>query len=391
MSPYKIHQHFSNISEVELASFIPGFAFILFTDHEVGIEMLAGHRLEIENHSIQAKQAEYNHLPSEMYQHIRKYMAAPIVPIKIDQLLLQPQVEQSPRNILNALNDHCLCEILLRLGLLDLCRVAKTCKRLNQIAKTVFESKYKNQDISLSDLKEEGETPTHVENFLMNFGSSITSINLEIGRFDDVRHAIVGLVDQHCKNIKSFRFAGSLMADVNTDDHKEMFGRLETVIIIGGFLGVNQFLNACPQLKVVRAMMIDCLDLRRISLPRLVELDLKFFKCRGMGEFLIRHPHVELFSMTWPDPMVTDSLSNDTNQFIFDHLPNIHEMEMFELTDDKVTHLSEMKNLKSLYLDFDMKPFSRAMKQFAAKKRQSRSWNWLAESSAIMRSSISAR
>lgn len=78
-----------------------------------------------------------------MYEAIRKSMTAPKAPIKIDKLLLHPEVEE-PKNILNALNDHCLCEILLRLSSLDLLSVGKTCKRLNEIAKNIFKPKYKN-------------------------------------------------------------------------------------------------------------------------------------------------------------------------------------------------------------------------------------------------------
>lgn len=303
-----------------------------------------------------------------MYKHIRTLMAAPMTTPQIDQLLLQPEVEESPRNILNALNDHCLCKILVRLSLFDLCSIAKTCKRLNQIAKTVFESKYKNKSIRLHDVTAiGGETMANIAYFLSNFGSSITSIHLDDGLGEG--DVIVGLVDQHCKTIRSLRVDGELMGNVTENNyHTELFGRLETVNIVGGFLGVNQFLNACPQLKVLQAMMIDCLDFRRVSLPYLIELNLAFFKCAGMADFLIRHPHIEVLSMTWPDPMVTYSLSDDTNQFIFDHLPNIRKMEMFEISTEKVTRLSEMGNLRSVYLDFDKKSFSRVMKEFAAKK-----------------------
>lgn len=86
-----------------------------------------------------------------------------------------------------------------------------------------------------------------------------------------------------------------------------------------------------------------------------------------MGEFLIRHPHIEKLTMQLPDPGVTASLLNDENQFIIDYLPNIREMEMFEISNDKIASLSEMKNLKSVYLDFKMKPIATVMKAFFTK------------------------
>lgn len=195
--------------------------------------------------------------------------------------------------------------------------------------------------IDLGDMIQNGETMTRIEYLLDNFGSSIVSINLGNGFGDGVKIGdIVGLIDQHCKNIKQLSLHGRTIENVRSDNYSELFGRLEALNIVGGFLGVNQFLAACSQLKVLEAMMVDCLDLTHVSLPRLVELTLRFFNCRGMGEFLIRHPHIEALTIGWSDAMVTDSLSNDTDQFIFDHLPNIRYMEMFEISDDKISRLS---------------------------------------------------
>lgn len=177
-------------------------------------------------------------------------------------MLFQPEVDESPKNILNALNEYCLREILVRLGLIDLCSVAKTCKSLHQIVEKVFESKYKNKCIDLCDLVQNGKT-TLVEYLLGNFGSSITSINLDDGL--GVQCDAVVQCDQHCKNIKSLCFYGHVMKNVTINNYSEMLGRLETLHIIGGFLGVNRLLKFCSQLKVLEAMMIDCLNLTDVT------------------------------------------------------------------------------------------------------------------------------
>lgn len=370
VSCHKVHQYFSKIGKIQIASFIPdGFAFIRFIDDAVGMQVLAkyeANRLEIDNRSVQIKRGDFNNLPYGMLECIRESIETPMAPFEIDQLLLQPEIEKSPKNILNALNDHCLCEILGRLSLLDLLRVSKACKRLGQIATKVFELKYKNKRINLDDLVENGEAMTNIEYLLKKFGSSISSIgiNEDIGNGNN----IFGLIDKHCKNMKSLLIDGVWMRSVNVKNYSQLYGRLESLIVIGGFLGVNSVLHSCNQLKEFQAMMIDCLDLTHISLPCLVDLNLRFFKCRGMGEFLIRHPNMEMLKMDMPDPIVTNSLSNNVEKFIFDHLPNIREMEMFEISDQKITKLSEMRNLKSVYLDFENKPVAQVIKQLSAKK-----------------------
>lgn len=148
---HKVYQCLSTkFGAIRIATLIPGFAFILFDDDKVGVDMLSKHRIEIKNDDIELKRADYNNLPYEMYKVVRKSMTAPR-PIVINQLLLQPEVQESPKNILNSLNDHCLREIMVRLSFFDICNVSKTCETLNQIAEEVVASKYKEHAIPLRD------------------------------------------------------------------------------------------------------------------------------------------------------------------------------------------------------------------------------------------------
>ncbi|KAG4073451.1 hypothetical protein HA402_000675 [Bradysia odoriphaga] len=378
VSSHKVHQYFSQYGDIQIMAFVPGFAFLRFIDDKVSMNILAEYepdqRIEIEDQIIQMKRGDYNHLPYEMLQCIRKSMTTPSAPFRIDQLLLQPDVEKTQTNILNALNDHCLCEILERLNLLDLLAVSKTCKKLCQIAKTVFALKYKKKLIHLNELIQNGEAMTNFEYLLKNFGSSISSLGLNDGLGDGDN--IFRLIDQYCNNLKVLSLDGILMRKVTIENYGQVYGRLEKLDVVGGFLGVNRVLASCHQLQEFNAMMIDCLDLTHIVLPRLVILNLRFFKCEGMGEFLMRHPNIEVLGMQMPDPGVTWSLntysSGDENQFILDHMPNIREMEMFEtwngnIQNEKISKLSEMRNLKSVYFDFDMKPFDKVMKEFTRK------------------------
>lgn len=254
---------------------MPGFAFIVFVFYDHGMQVLAEHRIEIEGQSILVKRADHSNLPYKMYEDVRRYATTPI---EVDQLVLQPENEASPKNIVNVLNEDCVFNILARLTLLDLYSIAKTCKRLNGVAKRVFERKFKNETINLSELKRNSRTMLHIRDFVNNFGSSIKSINLcseiEDGEFDDV----IGLLNQQCKNVESLTLKlslnGTLMEHFVIDDYIEMFGRL-TKLSIGFCTGfpLNRLLAACSRLeKLVVCSEADMsLDLRRVSMPSLVE------------------------------------------------------------------------------------------------------------------------
>lgn len=347
MSPYKVHQFFSNLKEVEIASFITGFGFIRFFDDEFGAELLTESEIEIESQIIQIKPADRNHVPYYMWKHIRSSTS----PFYIRKLFFQLEFEASPGNILTALNDNCLCEILARLSFLDLLSVSKTCERLNGIAKKVFKAKHKH--IVLKGISENGAT---MEYLFKNFGSSIESIHLKNYYFV-IKFDIVGLIDKHCTNIKSLEFCAFLIDKFT--NFTTLLGRLEKLHLQQVSLVNNVWLNACSQLRVLDLLCVKYVNLKHLSLPHLVEINIKYCgPVAGMEEFLIRHPHVGLRGMDWP---------NSDKQFIFDHLPKIREIYIFQMSNDKISVLREMKNLKSLSLVFGMTSFERVMKELSLK------------------------
>lgn len=368
MSPHKIYQYFSNIGKIQIASFIPGFAFIRFIEDEIGIQILtehqANHRIEIENHSIQIKRADYTIVPYEMFNYIHKTVTTPI---EIDKLLLQPEAEKSPKNILNLLNDDCFCSILTRLSLSDLFSVSKTCKRLHQISKSVFQLKYKKQHIALCDLVQNGNSIADIEYLISNFGSSITSIGgngLNDRLCDGDGNKIIGLIDQHCKNLKSLSIDASLMRNVPIANFRQMYGRLEALVIDGFFCGAIVVLNYCHKLKVLQ-WNGNALDLRLVSLPRLLEINMPLTGHVGRNEFLRRHPHIERFTM---QEQVGRNCIHFYDDFIVDYLPNLCECKisdkMYTFQGETISMLRKMRNLKSVSINFNGKPFGREMQIF---------------------------
>lgn len=350
MPPSKIYKYFvEQFGEIAMPSFIPGFAFIVFRYYDKVVKVLAEPRIEIEGHNILAKRADHRNLPYKMYEHVRQYATdPPMTPFEVDQLLLQPEDEASPQNIVNVLNEDCVCKILVRLSLLDLCNIAKTCKQLNAIAKTVFERKYKKKTIDLSDLKQNGETMVHIRYYLNNFGSSVTSIDLYEKIEDGANSDVVELLDNQCKNLESLSLDGCLMEHFVIDNYMVMFGRLKKLCVRPGLLPLNRLLAACSQLERLNVYLDINSDLKDVSLPNLVALTVQAFNCWCLEEFLMRHPHIETFEFVM-SPTNPDLHHYYTNQLIYDHLPNIREINLYS---DETPPFSEMKNLKSVEFTF---------------------------------------
>lgn len=97
MSPFKVYKYLvERFGQIEIASFMPGFAFIVFTFYDHVMQVLAEHRIEIEGQSILVKRADHSNLPHKMYKELREYANFQITPTEVDQLLLQPEDEASP-------------------------------------------------------------------------------------------------------------------------------------------------------------------------------------------------------------------------------------------------------------------------------------------------------
>lgn len=96
-----------------------------------------------------------------------------------DEWIMAP-VEDSPQNIINALNDDCLLHIFTELSVRDLYTVANVCQRFESIAKHAFRIKYSQQGRSpMTDLYEGGIiTLFQIELFLQTFGTEIRTFSV---------------------------------------------------------------------------------------------------------------------------------------------------------------------------------------------------------------------
>lgn len=111
---------------------------------------------------------------------------------EIKNPLLFPPAQESPSNIVNALNDDCFREIFRGLNLKELGIAAEVCVRFKKLAEETFTRKYKNV-IQLHNFNLRFDEFEHV---LRIFGSLTNSISINWKNEIDM----FGLIHQHCSS-----------------------------------------------------------------------------------------------------------------------------------------------------------------------------------------------
>lgn len=147
--------------------------FIEFEDDSVSHELISKGYMEIEDSKCEVKSYE-------AYKRELRQISATV--LKLDSAigaLWQPPEQDSSTHILNVLNDDCLREIFKKLHFSTLLSVINVCVRFNRVAKEEFSDKYKSKKIHIYDLAWNREpTKSQINDFLSEFGSSISSVSL---------------------------------------------------------------------------------------------------------------------------------------------------------------------------------------------------------------------
>lgn len=156
----------------------------------------------------------------------------------IDSSPSPPPAQDSTHHILNALDDHCLCEIFQSFEhVADFDAIANVCQRFNRIARRVFPTKISMRLIhfNFDDLVfDDGVhfnfiTLSQIETFLINFGSSIFSLQFRPYYLEPIPNAAnsaLKLIHKYCKNIGSLNI--ELYAEQNqiSDELQSIFSKL---------------------------------------------------------------------------------------------------------------------------------------------------------------------
>lgn len=183
----------------------------------------------------------------------------------INTQLQRAPADDSPKNILNLLNDHCLCEIFKRIDhVADIHAISNVCTRFNAIAQTIFPAKINSRWINFDDLVFDDGTPfNHItlerfENFLSTYGPSIQSLKFRPHYFvplPNIANLTLRLIHTYCKNIRNLdiEIVKELQLNEISNEMYSMLSKLKSLHIRfsdpASHAIVGDFLAACTVIE----------------------------------------------------------------------------------------------------------------------------------------------
>lgn len=223
-----------------------------------------------------------------------------------------------PDYILNTLNDDCLRVILSKLDQLDLANAANVCIRFNGLAKSVFSTKFKKLDLTNFNYEQE-------EKLLQTFGSVAHCIDIK-------GMNALAMANRYCSSmLKELTLRECAYDDQLSNDLKFdlVFSKLETLSFIDlrRLSGLNDFLSACVDLKVLR--------IKRSSVDFNIPVWSQFTKLEEIQMNRVRGDEHILNRIIAVNPNVT-KLSvvkcnfSTTFRDVVQNLPNLIELEVNE-------------------------------------------------------------
>lgn len=258
-----------------------------------------------------------------------------------DDQLLNPPDQDSPKHILNVLNDDCLFAIFEKLHFSTLITVANVCTRFNGIAKDTFSRKYKFRKINILDLEWNRQpTLSQVNRFLNEFGSSITSLSLfersltrYIGRKIKDTDIMLKMINKYCKSINELEFNG---LEVHEQKLYEIRGLLERLEILRVY-------------DVKTASMFDIIS----NCSKLKTLDLKFdISIKDVGHFILPNTiHPFLVEVNLRLPFVDEDFHSKAIQRFTELNTKLKILKLGTAFKLVMTNLSKLNELKKLEID----------------------------------------
>lgn len=350
---YELFRGFGEIHQLQCRS--NNCFTIEFKDEQIAAQLLKKKQLLIDGNTLQMR------ANNENQQSISNQMNEAN---EINPLLLEPPPAQdSPKNILNALNDHCLCVIFQNINhLSDFHSIANVCVKFNQIAQLVFSSKIRSRWINFEDLvffdriSDQSITDSItqlLESFLSNFGSSIVSFKFH-------RYGIAAmhfkLIHKYCKNMRCFdvsittRFQHEI-ADVV----RSIFSKLTKLHInflqspSFDFISVIQNFSTKLEELEIRGLASD-IRMPNVTFPNLMTFSVSVSDelQPSIKEFLAKNLQIEKLSLKI-------QLSIENVQFISQNMKNLKKIQLFSSSATEIERLNLLSNatinLDGIYCD----------------------------------------
>lgn len=271
--------------------------FIEFEDDSVSDELISKGYMEFEDNKCEVKSYEE-------YKRQSKRVSATVLKLDCAQgALLQPPKQDSSKHILNVLNDDCLREIFKKLHFSTLASVVSVCVRFHRVAKEAFSSKYKSKKIHIYDLAwNRRPTISQVNNFLSEFGSSISSVSLKaraLGRYASYKkyedtHLHLEMISKYCNELKELEFCSFRVPESTLYEMRTLFERLRRLCV--EYIKSTSFfeiISGCSNLEVLDVYFhgdMGALIPSNSTLPKLIEATLNW-KIRDEDNFDFRAMH----------------------------------------------------------------------------------------------------
>lgn len=328
---YKLFSGFGGVQSIQFGCIYHCNCYIIgFKDEQVVDQLLKKGQLKIDGSTLQIKRPwTFNHDDATD---------------DFDSLLQQVPPQDSPKNILNLLNDHCLCEIFERVNhLADIHSISNVCKRFNKIALIVFPVKIGLQWINFDDLVFNGEnyrpqnliTLAQVESFLCNFGSSIQSFKFRPYYFEQVENvsnAVLKMVHKYCKNIRKLDVEIPDEPNKISSEIRPMFSKLRSLGFVPNLW--RDFISTSTELVDVKIHAAVCG--RYVSNPSVGDL-----------EFLKQYPQIQTIELGghW--------VCRETIQFICQNMMNLKHLKLSACNTQNPEDIVDLNRLRHATINLD--------------------------------------
>lgn len=258
--------------------------------------------------------------------------------------------EESPDNLMNALDDECLCLIFERIHLIaDFISIANVCWRFKRTAERTLRFKLKKMRVRFVDLTIKGEVSLlKIEDFLRDFGSSISFLELNwvyIKHIPDASNTLLKMINKFCKNVQVFHMY--YIFDIKNQtliEIRPFFSKLKCLAIVSPYssisMDLNSLISTCNQLTVL-GMYYGTYHfiLPSINFPNLTTIYIESSDMIAYDTLLEQNPQIEYLRCSFTENICRTIANMPAIRYLI--LENAHM-----LTDNDIAYLGSIEDLR---------------------------------------------
>lgn len=272
------------------------------------------------------------------------------------------------------LNHDCILEIFRHTDIKTLSNVAKTCERLNDLARYHF--RVKHHRMNLVSLFEHGaiRNPTQViRKLLQNFGDLITSLCVSgnvLTRSPNMSNNVILFIHKYCCSLKELIFEDFDLEENSINVFQMILKPIEFLSFDNCFLNGLEDLSHMNEIKSLKIHNTDCiLHGNFIKLETLDLANLDFLPNRTLENFLNSNKTIKSFSAVE---------CMELSSTVFGAIGQLKQLEELQFqqnrsrseTDFKndLQHLTDLKMLKTIKLNCNGISVSQMLEEFVKKR-----------------------